>query len=317
MNFSSKKKSYLSVEIGGTKLQLIIFSPEAEILGRWRFRIDKEKGASGIQHQIETCVRDIRKGYDIMETGVGFGGPVNPQTGIIGISHQISGWSGFGLSAWLSAITDSQVHIENDANVAALGEAVYGAGKDLRTVFYMTIGSGIGGGLVQNGQLYHGRAEGETEIGHLCMDVNGTTLEDECAGWAIDARVREAAGKSPESILATLVASNKPGAEAQYLSPAFRNGCQVAGDILENVVKQLSWGLSHVVHLFNPDVLILGGGISLIGTPLLNGIRDQLPGFVMGALKPIPKVELAALGEDVVPMGALALIISKNKGKLA
>jgi len=312
MDFNKKRNSYLSIEIGGTKLQLIIYSAEAETLKRWRYNIDKEKGANGILSQIEECITEISREFEIIETGVGFGGPVDRHTGIIGMSHQISGWSEFALADWLKIRTKSPVRLENDANTAALGEAAYGAGQNYRTVFYVTIGSGIGGGLVQDGRLYHGRHQGETEIGHLRMDVNGTTLEDLCAGWAIDSQIRQAIITNPESVLAKILTDQKTGGEARFLVSALDQDCLVAAQLLENLVTRLSLGLSHVVHLFNPDILILGGGVSLIGEPLRKGIEKKLHSFVMHAMHPLPEIAIAGLGEDVVPMGALAMTLLKK-----
>jgi glucokinase len=312
MNVSSKSSSYLSIEIGGTKLQLIVFSEDAGILKRLRYDIDKEQGAAGIRAQIQDGVEQIKNDFTIVKTGVGFGGPVDRHSGVIGISHQVSGWSGFPLATWLTELTASPVRIENDANVAALGEATYGAGRGYETVFYMTIGSGVGGGLVQHGKLYHGRQQGESEIGHLRLNESGATVESLCAGWAVDAQIREAAAANPESIIASLLGDTKKGGEARYLLPALEKGCPVASQILENLVSRLSLGLSHVVHLFNPDVIILGGGVSLIGEPLREGVEKKLPSFVLKALQPVPKIAIAGLAEDVVPMGALALNLLKQ-----
>lgn len=311
MDLINKADALLSIEIGGTKLQLIAYSVRAKPLKRWRYNIDKDKGAIGIREQIETCLNEAKQEFIILETGIGFGGPVDSFTGIIGISHQIEGWSGFPLTAWVSGKTQTPCYIENDANTAALGEAAYGAGRGYRTVFYVTIGSGIGGGLVQDGKLYHGRQQGESEIGHLRMGMDGSTLESLCAGWAIDSQMREAANKNPDSTLASLLPTEE-GGETRYLLAALTQECGVANEILETLVTRLSFGLSHVVHLFNPDVLILGGGVSLIGEPLRKGIENELPRFVMQALHPIPKVAIAELGEDVVPMGALAMTLFKK-----
>jgi glucokinase len=298
---------YLSVEIGGTKLQLIVYTQSGEVQKRLRYHIDRDKGAAGIREQIKGGVIEIRQAYQIVKTGVGFGGPVDRHSGVIGISHQIGGWSGFALADWLSELTGSLVCVENDANVAALGEAVFGVGRDYHTVFYMTIGSGIGGGLVQNKQLYHGRPQGESEIGHLRLNEQGATLENLCAGWALDEQIRQAAAVNPESVLARLLTSEIKGGEARFLVPALNENCDVAAQLLDSLSGRLALGLSHVVHLFNPEILILGGGVSLIGEPLRSSIEKKLPGYVMKALHPIPAVAIAALAEDVVPMGALAL----------
>src|SRR5690606_8505576 len=101
------------------------------------------------------------------------------------------GWSDFNFVSWLTSIVSVPVFIDNDANTAALGEARHGAGRNFKNVFYMTLGSGVGGGLVQNGIVFHGALPGESEIGHICLDRNGGTLESQCSGWAVDAKIRE------------------------------------------------------------------------------------------------------------------------------
>jgi glucokinase len=309
MDSIGKVSTYLTIEIGGTKLQLLAYTAEGEVLRRWRYEIVRGNGAAGIREQIAGCISEVQEEYDILKTGVGFGGPVNNLTGVIKESHQITGWSGFALSDWVASLTGSAVVVENDANTAALGEATFGAGRAKRTVFYVTIGSGVGGGMVQDGNLYHGREQGESEIGHLRLDIAGNTVENQCAGWAVDRKVREAVKLNPESILASLLAGHASGGETKFISKAIELNCRVAEQILDDLVNQLSLGLSHVVHLFNPDIIILGGGVSLIGERLRDGIHKRLPAFVLKALHPVPEIALAGLGEDVVPMGALALVL--------
>lgn len=308
-----ENKQFLAIEIGGTKLQIVAFTEKAEVIKRWRFKIDKQKGAAGIRELINETISEIKNEIPLTGIGVGFGGPVDCQKGTICVSHQIEGWSDFPIADWLTELSGVPAWIDNDANVAALGEATYGAGSSFPTVFYMTIGSGVGGGVVQNKSLYHGQLPGEAEIGHLLLDFNGTTLESQCSGWAMDGKVRAAVAANPESILADFcqVQAN-PGGETAFLSPALARNCPVAKGLLDELSTKLAWALSHVVHLFHPDVLILGGGVSLLGEPLRMGISERLPSFCMKAFQPPPIVALAGLGEEVVPLGALALALQKT-----
>ncbi|TLV03333.1 ROK family protein [Dyadobacter luticola] len=300
--------NYLSIEIGGTKLQLIIYSRSGEIVKHWRIAINQEEGSEGILKHIQQVHSEIPGDVALSGVGVGFGGPVDIVTGQIGVSHQISGWKGFGLGDWLRNLFGVPVKIDNDANVAALGEAHHGAGKGQETVFYVTLGSGAGGGLVQNGKLYHGRQPGEAEIGHLRLSPTAT-FESLCSGWAVDRQIRAAVMQNPGSHLATLShAAHGFGGEARHLLPAHAAGCEIATEIIDQLAMNVAWGLSHVTHLFHPDVLIIGGGLSHLGATLQEKVSERLEGFVMKAFLPAPKVELAFLGEMVVPVGALALI---------
>jgi glucokinase len=164
----------------------------------------------------------------------------------------------------------------------------------------------VGGGLVLDGKIYHGASPGEAEIGHVRLDRQGTIVESRCSGWAVDARIRDLQPSEPHSLLCRMSDFGK-GGEARHLSEAFKQCDAAAVRILSEVCQDLSFGLSHVVHLFHPEVIVLGGGLSGIGEPLRNGVERALPGFVMGAFSPGPRVVLAELWEDAVPTGALLL----------
>jgi glucokinase len=238
--------------------------------------------------------------------GVGFGGPVDWKTGAIQLSHQIEGWGNFNINTWLNELAGLPVAIDNDANTAALAEARWGCGKGYKNVFYMTIGSGIGGGTIVNQEIYHGRAPGEVEIGHIRLDKGGVTLENKCSGWAVNNKVKEHIQKNPGSQLALLARdSSKPG--AYFLTPALIEKDTGAIAIVDEVADDISFALSHVVHLFNPDILIIGGGLSLLNEHLVVPVSQKLPRYLLKALLPAPIIKIAMLGEEVVPIGALEL----------
>ena len=296
----------LGVEIGGTKLQVVLGDEAGKIGERRRLHVDPAKGAAGIRRQIEQAVAELTQGRRILRAGVGFGGPVDWKTGRICVSHHVEGWSEFDMAAWLSQVAGAPVVVENDGNVAALGEALRGAGVGSNPVFYVTLGSGVGGGLVVDGRVYHGAKPGEAEIGHVRLDRNGTIVEGRCSGWAVDRRIRELKVKEPGSLLAKLVGQSV-GGEAKHLTAALQQGDSAAIRLLQEIAEDLSFGLSHVVHLFHPEIIILGGGLSNVGEPLRAGVEGELRRFMMEAFLPGPRFTLAALGEDAVPVGALLL----------
>ena len=296
----------LGIEIGGTKLQLVLGDESGKILDRQKRTVDPIGGADRIRDQIRTSVNELLRRGPIRAVGAGFGGPVNWQTGRICRSHQVEGWSEFDLGGWLAELTGAPVQVENDANVAALGEAKHGAGARANPVFYVTLGSGVGGGLVADGNIYHGACPGEAEIGHVRLDRNGTIVESRCSGWAVDAKIRELRNREPDSLLSRL-AGTMNGGEARHLTTALERGDAAACRILKETAADLAFALSHVVHLFHPEIIILGGGLSLVGEPLRRAVGDALRSFVMEAFAPGPQMALAALGEDAVPVGALEL----------
>src|SRR6266481_3965577 len=154
---------FAGIEIGGTKLQLVTGDEAGKILERRKLVVEAKEGAQGIRKQIQKTLTELLAGRNAQAIGVGFGGPVDRKTGKICRSHQIEGWSEFDLGGWLSQLASAPVFVDNDANVAALGEARHGVGVGFNPVFYVTLGSGVGGGLVVNGSIYHGSKPGEAE----------------------------------------------------------------------------------------------------------------------------------------------------------
>lgn len=298
--------SYLGIEIGGTKLQLVTGTGEGEILRRWRFDVSRSAGAAGIRRQIESALPEIRSVSEVSAIAVGFGGPVDISTGSIACSHQIEGWSGFDIGGWLRGLTGLEVVVENDANVATLGEALRGAGRGKNPVFYVTLGSGVGGGLVLDGRIYHGFKPGESEIGHLRLDRDGTILEHRCSGWAVDRRIRELCAQSKDSLLARMT-SGMNGGEARHLAAGLAAGDSLAMQVLDEWAGNLAFGLSHVTHLFHPEVIVLGGGLALAGEMLCERVSVELKKMVMEVFLPGPQICLSGLKEDSVPVGALLL----------
>ncbi|MGC1239997.1 MAG: ROK family protein, partial [Chryseosolibacter sp.] len=224
-------RTYLGIEIGGTKLQLVVGDEEARILKRFRFQVDPSQGAKGIKGQIKQAL-DKTMLHSVGAIGIGFGGPVDHKTGKILTSYQVQGWGDFVIRDWLESLAGIPVWIDNDANVAALGEALHGAGKNSNQVFYITMGSGVGGGFVVNKEIYHGSGAAETEFGHIRLDRNGRTVESSCSGWAVDEKIRNFSRLNPDSLMAKLTKGLTRG-EARVLVAALEKEDKPARDILE------------------------------------------------------------------------------------
>jgi glucokinase len=249
----------------------------------------------------------LREQFAPRAIGVGFGGPIDVRAGRIRRSHQIDGWEDFPLRDWLRDLSGGlPVAVDNDANTGCLCEATHGAGRGADPVFYVTLGSGVGGGLVAGGRIYHGQPPGEAEFGHLWLHRSGVTVESRCSGWAVDGRIRTLLDEGASGALAQAIGRTE-GGEARHLPAALAAGDPDAQAILDELAGDLAFALSHAVHLFHPAVIVLGGGLSLIGEPLRAAVAAALPRFVMEAFAPGPDVRLAALGEDSVPVGALVL----------
>ena len=298
-------KYYLGIELGGTKFQAVVGDSNAKIIDRYRTIIRKENGGAAIRDEISKVLIHFSR-YKLISIGLGFGGPVDYKKGKIYTSHQIDGWDGFPIAPWLRKISSLPVQIDNDANCGGLAEAVKGAGKNYRRVFFVTLGSGMGGGMILNRQIYHGEIPGESEVGMMLYNRSGTKMESECCGWSVDSKIREYAKSNPDSILANLT-SGIFGGEAKYLSTAVKMGDKGATKILDETADNIAFALSYVVLLFHPGIIILGGGLSLIGEPLTFRINKYLPNYIVPEFHPCPAVEVSKLGEDVICTGALLL----------
>jgi glucokinase len=304
------QRTFLGIEIGGTKLQLVagqaVAGQAATILDRQRLLVDRARGSETIRDQLRGALPALIAKWKPTAVGVGFGGPVDWRTGRIARSHQVEGWSDFDLGGWMRDLSGLPVTVENDSNTATLAEATLGAGAGGNPVFYFNLGSGVGGGLAIDGRIYHGQAPGEAEFGHLRLDREGTTVEDRCSGWAVDKQIRMAAASAPGGKLAQLIGP-APGGEAKHLRAALNAGDAAARKILADLAGDLAFALSHVVHLIHPEVIVLGGGLSLVGEPLRAAVAAALPRLVMEVFHGGLQIKLAALGEDAVPVGALLL----------
>jgi glucokinase len=300
---------FLGIEIGGTKLQLVVADKNLNIIQRFRYKVDQSKGAAGIQEHIRNSLSQINVRLNAI--GVGFGGPIDRSTGKIFTSYHIKGWTDFSLRDWLQQVSGIKVVVDNDANAAALGEARHGAGKNLETVFYVTLGSGVGAGLVQRGSIYHGAIPGETEFGHVRLDKAGTTVQGSCSGWAVDEKIRNAVKNSPQSLLATLTKDLKQN-EATVLGKALEQHDALAVNIFESTMDDFAFGLSHAIHLFHPDIIVLGGGLSLLGDILRSSIEKNLKKYLMDAFQSGTKIELSLLKEDAVTVGAIAMAMQHS-----
>lgn len=298
---------YVGIEIGGTKLQLGIGAGDGVLRARWRGNVDVVAGAEGIRQQILHAVPQLLADAhlqhgDIRGIGIGFGGPVDDARRTVIKSHQIEGWNDFPLADWIAQALGWPAVLGNDADVAGLAEAHHGAGKGLSPIFYITIGSGIGGGFIVDGQIYRGQGRGGAEIGHVHVfdPASGKEdlLEHVASGWAIGRRVR----------------NRLAGADtitAHDVGEAARRDDPLALDVLRETCDALWQAIRHVIVLLCPRRIVIGGGVSLMGDVLFRSLNERLAQLDFEPFRGLADIVPAALGEDVVVHGALTLAAMK------
>jgi glucokinase len=314
---------YLGIEIGGTKLQLGIGPGDGTIAALWRGNVDAAAGAEGIRRQISAAVPELlaKSGLSLTQLhgiGIGFGGPVDDATHTVIKSHQIEGWDGFPLAGWISDLVGLPAALGNDADCAGLAEALFGAGKGLSPIFYITIGSGIGGGLIINGEIYRGCGRGAAEIGHLRLNHERITLvgghlpiilEGLASGWAISQLVQQWRFQNLErSTILSLAGGQIQKVTAEHVAEAAMQGDDLAVAVLHTAQFWLAEAICHIIALLGPRRIVIGGGVSLMGEQLLfEPLRRLVAERVFKPFANCYDIVPAALGEEVVVHGALAL----------
>jgi glucokinase len=275
----------LAVDIGGTKFTMAVFD-RGRLAVRASYATDRAGGRDWMLSRIEHAIKELRRDHDFASCGIGFGGPVNFANQRVALSTHVGGWIDFDLPAFVAGATGTKVVMDNDANAGALGEARYGAGRGHDPVFYMTLSTGIGGGLVARGHLYRGADSWAGEIGHLTVRPDGP----ECLCGAHGCLERMCCG---------LWLERDHGRTARELmkDPAF----------VEHYVVDLARGLKACIMLLNPARIIIGGGIAKAGDQLFGPLRAELRRQITGWSQARVDVAQAALGDDSVLYGALAL----------
>jgi glucokinase len=309
----------IAIEIGGTKLQAALGTPDGAIIARERGVAPSADGARAILEWFDGAVPKLieianAQGARVSGIGVGFGGPVETATGKALVSHQVGGWSDYPIKQHFESRFNLPTFVGNDSSVSAWGEFVCGAGKGTRTFCYMNIGSGIGGGFVINGVLHDGQGFGAAEIGHTYIaDWTNPTpgacnkLENLCSGWSIERRVRANEKLAPGSPLHALCGGDPQRITCAMLGEAARAGDAFARNELNDVAQGIGIALSNVITLIHPERIALGGGVSLLGDVLLNPIRDHVDARCFGVFRGQYEIVPCALAEDVVLVGCLLL----------
>ncbi len=298
----------IGVDVGGTKMTVAVAKADGQIVQLLRQQTKREEGAMGGFTAICTMVQTLldtatEKGMTIARIGVGFGGPVDFASGVVYLSHHVAGWENFPLKAALEERFGLPVIVDNDANAGTLGEWLFGAGRNVNDLLYVNIGTGIGGGIISGGKLVRGWRNLAGEIGHMTVKPDGPVctcgrkgcLEALASGNAIGREGTERFGRptTSEEVFA-LAAQGNP----------------VAKQILDQAVDALAFAIGAAANLFNPQRVILGGGVAEAPEALLlQPLREKLPRYLLPQVSKGLEVLRAQLGYDAGIMGAIALAL--------
>jgi glucokinase len=296
----------LALDIGGTKLAAGVVAASGEVLS---FAVEStladEGPERGLARLFELGRRAVKEsGLDwslVSSVGIGCGGPLDADRGILLAPPHLPGWVGVPITDLAEREFERPATLENDGTAAAAGEHLYGAGAGTRNLVYLTISTGVGGGVVVDNRLFRGPFGNGSELGHITIDWHGRPcrgcgrrgcLEAYVSGTSIGERGREAGLEE---------------ATAADVAAAARNGDPVATAVWEETTLALACGVTSLVNVFEPEVVVIGGGVSRSGEQLLGPVRDLVRAQAMGSAGHGEIVQ-AALGDHVGVVGAAAIV---------
>lgn len=285
-------KFIVGVDLGGTNIVVGALSEDGT--KEYAMRSEPTRASQGAEAVVDRMVRMIDtviaealakgvKKSHCLGIGVGAPGPLDRENGVV-ITTPNLGWNNFPLRQVIADRMGLQATLDNDANCATLGEWWLGAARGGRNVVGMTIGTGIGGGLILDGKLYHGSSDVAGEIGHMTIDVTGRRcgcgnygcLEAYASGPSIAERAREAIVGEPSSMLHDMVEGDLARLTAATVYDAAKRGDPVAVEVVRETARFLGTGLANLLNVFNPDVVVIAGGVTQAGDPLFEPLRREV-----------------------------------------
>ncbi|UCZ53635.1 ROK family protein [Bacillus shivajii] len=289
----------VGIDIGGTSVRAALVSRDGKMITHKMIPTESEKGPEALVEKLKGMVHEVTIGKSYEAIGVGCPGPLNPFDGVILDPPNLKGWRNVPLREMLEQAFNKNVTVDNDANAAALGEAIIGAGKGYGTVFYITVSTGIGGGIVINERIFHGAQGNAGEIGNMVIEsdrkkvgnLNGGALETLASGTAI-------------GMLAHEKYEISGGAKAVF--EKMESGDRDAYEIIDQAMTHLAIGIGNIANSFNPSVFVLGGGV-MEQSAALAMVNDKAKNYLYESLKEDLIIKKAELGKDAGVIGAAML----------
>lgn len=315
---SKNKKPILGVDIGGTKVAVGLVGHDGVILAQGRKPMLANGTAAAALQAVTDAIDSLLPSATsgIQSIGICAPGPLDPRAGVILNPPNVPCWRNFPLAEKIANIYHLPVKLDNDANAAALAETRWGAARGYRYVFYATVGTGIGSGIVLDGRIYHGNTGSAGEGGHVSIDYRGPVcgcgkrgcIEILAAGPAIGARARgKLAAAASRSIILDLAKGDVAAVTSEMVGQAYAADDPAAREILQETVELLSVWLGNIVDLLDPDVLVMGGGVAAMLKPFFDEIKNRLPTWCVNPRASEIPLVMAHYGADAGIAGGAAL----------
>ena len=319
----------LGVDLGGTKISVGALTTDGgREISLHSTPTLAEEGADAVVERIaqliERAIAETMNALGITRSafvGVGIGspGPLDRAAGLV-ITTPNLGWHDFPLRDRVAAAVRLPATLDNDANCATLGEWWLGAAKGGRNVVGLTIGTGIGGGLILDGKLYHGSSDAAGEIGHTSIDSTGRRckcgnygcLEAYASGPAIAERAREKLAGGEPSLMATMAGGDAARLTAQDVYEASKAGDEVAREVVRETARLIGTGVANLINIFNPDVVVLAGGVAQAGDDLFSPLRAEVHRRAFKPAVDACRIVPGALGGAAGVVGAVATFLEQH-----
>ncbi len=315
-----KTGKIIGVDLGGTRVRAVLTDGTGAFLARASMYTEADNGLDHVLARITKCVNAVLEQADhaqVVGMGVGAPGPLNPDTGTVYSPPNLPGWDNVPLRDLLEQRTGLPVFLGNDANLAALGEYTFGAGKDYRYLVYLTISTGVGGGVIEDGRILRGAKGAAAELGHITIDLNGPRcncgnfgcLEVYASGTGIRRQALEMLQSGRPSMLRQMVGDNLEDIHAGTVFEAAQQGDEAALELYRQVGVYLGVGVTTVLHTFNPEIVVIGGGVSQVGELIFEPMRQTVRERAMKAFWENVPIVPTELKDDIGLYGAVALVL--------
>ena len=313
----------VGVDLGGTQVRAVLTDEEGTPLKRVSTLTLAHEGPHKVMARVQDCIRQVLEGIQpstVLGIGIGAPGTVNPWTGVLTNTTNIPGLDNWPLRDHLTQQFHAPVFVGNDAKLAALGEHRFGAGKEASSLIYLTISTGIGGGVIDGGRLLLGAHGWATELGHTIVEPHGPRcacgnigcLEALAAGPAIARHALELLQSGRASLLTSMVEGKLDRITAKEVADAARAGDRLAVQVMERAAFYLGIGMVTFIHAFDPQLIIVGGGVSKAGDLLFAPVRRIIAERAMTEEWRHTPLVPAVLGDDVGLLGAVALVLTET-----
>jgi glucokinase len=309
---------YAGIDVGGTKVAAGLVDANGKILSHVRVPMISQSSAEDGLHAVVAAIEEASAGsFGIAGIGICAPGPLDPTTGVILNPPNLPCWRNFPLGESVQRRYSAPVKIDNDANAAALAETRWGAARGCRNVFYATIGTGIGTGIVFEGKIYHGRTGSAGEGGHVSIDYQGPIcrcgkhgcIEILASGTAIAQRARQEMAAGANSAMLDLADGDVAAFTGEIVGKAATAGDDLAIKILTDATEMLALWLSNMVDLFDPDVIVIGGGAAPLYQPFFGKLHDRISHLTVNPRADEVPILPAHYGADAGIAGGAALCV--------